>query len=210
MIRVLIADDHSLIREGLAKVLARQSDIRLVAEASNGTEAARKAGSDDVDVAILDFNMPGRSGLDALSHIRALRPKLPVIILSMMPERDLALRAFRGGADGFVSKDSAAEEIVEAVRTVASGAKYVSAAVAELLAVGIAAPESQQPHEALSNREFQIMRMIASGHGTRQIADELSLSVNTIATYRRRVLEKLGLKNDADIIRHAIQYRLID
>lgn len=210
MIRILIADDHSLIREGLAKVFSREADLELVAKVSNGSEAVNYVAAGAVDVAVLDFNMPGRSGLDTLSHIRAIRPKLPVIILSMMPEREIALRAFKAGADGFVSKESAAEEIVGAVRAVASGAKYVSSTVAELLAVGIAGPEAGATHEALSNREYQVMRLIATGKGTREISEELSLSVNTIATYRRRILEKLNLKGDAEIVRHALQHGLID
>lgn len=209
-IRLLVADDHSLIREGLTKVFSREADIEVTAQATNGSEAVSVATGGEIDVAILDFNMPGRNGLDALAHIRASHPKLPVIILSMMPEREIALRALKAGADGFVSKESAAEEIVGAVRTVSSGAKYVSPAVAELLAVGIASPSASTPHEALSNREFQVMRLIASGRGTRQIADELSLSVNTIATYRRRILEKLNLQNEADVVRYAVQHGLVD
>ena len=209
-IRLLVADDHSLIREGLAKVFSREADIEVTAQATNASEAVSIATGGDIDVAILDFNMPGRSGLDALAHIRASHPKLPVIILSMMPEREIALRALKAGADGFVSKESAAEEIVGAVRTVASGSKYVSATVAELLAVGITGPSVSTPHEALSNREFQVMRLIASGNGTRQIAEELSLSVNTIATYRRRILEKLSLQNEVDVVRYAVQHGLVD
>ena len=209
-IRLLVADDHSLIREGLAKVFSREADIEVTAQATNASEAVSIATGGDIDVAILDFNMPGRSGLDALAHIRASHPKLPVIILSMMPEREIALRALKAGADGFVSKESAAEEIVGAVRTVASGSKYVSATVAELLAVGITGPSVSTPHEAPSNREFQVMRLIASGNGTRQIAEELSLSVNTIATYRRRILEKLSLQNEVDVVRYAVQHGLVD
>lgn len=209
-IRLLVADDHSLIREGLAKVFSREADIEVTAQATNGSEAVSIATAGDIDVAILDFNMPGRSGLDALAHIRARQPKLPVIILSMMPEREIALRALKTGANGFVSKESAAEEIVGAVRTVANGAKYVSPTVAELLALDIAGPTVSTPHEALSNREFQVLRLIAGGRGTRQIAEELSLSVNTIATYRRRILEKLNLQNEADVVRYAVQNGLVD
>ena len=152
--------------------------------------------------------MPGRSGLDALPQIRAFKPRLPVLILSMMPERDVALRVFKAGAAGFVSKAAAADEIVAAVRLVASGRKYVSPEVAEQLATGIGEPQQALPHDALSDREFQIVGMIAAGKGTREIAEELSLSVNTIATYRRRILDKLALRSDVEITRYAIEHRI--
>ena len=141
MIRILIADDHALIREGLRKVFRREDDIEVVAEATDAGEAVARVREQDIDVAVLDFNMPGRSGLDALAQIRALKPRLPVLFLSMMPERDVAMRVFKAGAAGFVSKESAADEIVNAVRRVASGRKYVSPEVAEQLATGIGAPE---------------------------------------------------------------------
>lgn len=210
IIRLLIADDHALIREGLRKVFRRETDIEVVAEAKDAVEAVARVREHEVDVAILDFSMPGRSGLDALAQIHALKPGLPVLMLSMMPERDVVSRAFKAGAAGFVSKESAADEIVAAVRCVASGRKYVSPAAAEELAALVGAPSRAVPHETLSNREFQVMRLIAGGRGTRQIAEELSLSVNTIATYRRRILEKLGLRSDVDIARYALEHRLTD
>lgn len=210
MIRVMIADDHVLIREGLRKVFRRESDIEVVAEAANAAEAVNRARETELDVAILDFNMPGRTGLDALLQIRALKPQLPVLILSVMPERDIALRTFKAGAAGFISKDSLAEEIVKAVRCVATGRKYVSVAAAELLALGIGAPGESALHDTLSDREFQIMRLIAAGKSTRPIAEELALSVNTIATYRRRIFEKLGLRSDVEITRYVIENRLGD
>ncbi|MCP5260368.1 MAG: response regulator transcription factor [Rhodoferax sp.] len=206
MIRILIVDDHALIREGLRKVFRREDDIEVVAEAADAAQAVAQVRAHPVDVAVLDFNMPGRSGLDALPQIHACKPRLPVLILSMAPERDLALRVFKAGAAGFVSKADAADEIVAAVRLVATGRKYVSPAVAEQLATGIGVPEHALPHDALSDREFQIAGMIAAGKGTRAIADELSLSVNTIATYRRRILDKLGLRSDVEITRYAIEH----
>ncbi len=205
MIRLLIADDHALIREGLRKVFRREADIEIVAEARDAAEAVAATRALELDVAILDFSMPGRSGLEALTQIQALKPNLPVLMLSMMPERDVALRAFKAGAAGFVSKESAAEEIVAAVRQVAAGRKYVSPAAAEQLAQGFGAPAHAQPHDALSDREFQVLRLIARGRGTRAIAEELSLSVNTVATYRKRILDKLGLRSDVDIARYVIE-----
>lgn len=208
MIRILVADDHALIREGLRKVFRREQDMQVVAEAVDAAGAVAQVRAHAVDVAVLDFNMPGRDGLDAVQQMHAIRPGLPVLILSMMPERELAQRVFKAGAAGFVSKASAADEIVAAVRMVAAGRKYVSPAVAEQLASGIGAPAQALAHDALSDREFQVLRLIAAGKGTRQVAEELSLSVNTIATYRRRILDKLGLRSDVEIARYAIEHRL--
>jgi len=210
MIRVLIADDHALIREGLRKVFRRERDIEVIAEATNAADAVNHVREQPLDVAILDFSMPGRTGLDALRQIRELKPRLPVLILSVMPERDLALRVFKAGAAGFISKDSLADEIVSAVRCVAGGKKYVSMAAAEQLAAGIGAPADSARHDALSDREFQILRLIAAGKGTRPIAEELSLSINTIATYRRRIYAKLGLRSDVEITRYVIERQLGD
>lgn len=210
MIRVLVADDHSLIREGLAKVFGREPDIVVSAEACDAREAIDLALSQDIDVAILDVNMPGPSGLEALKRILDGKPGLPVLMLSMLPERDFAVRMLRAGAAGFVSKESAADDIVEAVRRAADGGRYVSRAATEHLAAELARPRGQVPHEMLSNREFQVLRMIASGQGTREIAESLELSVNTIATYRRRLLAKLALRSDVEVTRYALENRLLD
>lgn len=208
MIRVLIADDHALIREGLRKVFLREPDIEIAAEAVDAAGAVARVRTDRIDVAILDLNMPGRGGLGALEQIRAFNPRLPVLVLSMMPERDVALRVFKAGAAGFVSKESAAEEIVRAVRDAVAGRKYVSPKVAEQLALGLGSPAGALPHQALTNRELQVVRLIAGGKGTRAIAEELSLSVNTVSTYRRRIFEKLGVRSDVDIARYAIEHGL--
>ncbi|MGB5247440.1 MAG: response regulator transcription factor [Woeseia sp.] len=209
MIRVLIADDHALIREGLTKIFSREKDIEVVAEASDANEAIAWSRDNDCDVAVIDVNMPGPSGIDALQKILSHKPKLPVLMLSVLPERNFAVRMLRAGAAGFVSKESAAEEIVDAVRRAASGRKYVSPAAADSLAAELVRGESE-PHALLSNREFQIMRMIASGRGTRLIAEELHLSVNTIATYRRRILKKLDLGSDVELTRYALEHKLLD
>lgn len=209
MIKLIVADDHELIREGLRKVFSREKDMELIATAKDATEAASLCKKHDIDVAVVDFNMPGRSGLELITRIKSMKPKLPVLILSMMPERDVALRAFKVGAAGFLSKESAAEEIVAAIRLVVSGKKYISAAVAEQLATTIGMPENALAHDALSGRELQIVQFIAAGKRTREISEELSLSVNTIATYRRRIMEKLNLRSDVEITRYAIEHKLV-
>jgi DNA-binding NarL/FixJ family response regulator len=210
MIRVLIADDHALIREGLTKIFEREPDIAVVAEAKDANEAIAWSRANDYDVAIIDVNMPGPSGLDALQHILSDKPTLPVLMLSVLPERNFAVRMLRAGAAGFVSKESAADEIVEAVRRVASGRKYVSPTAADSLAMELARGSQAEPHTFLSNREFQVLRMIASGRGTRVMAEELKLSVNTIATYRRRILKKLELASDVELTRYALEHKLLD
>ncbi|MGB5346476.1 MAG: response regulator transcription factor [Woeseia sp.] len=210
MIRVLIADDHALIREGLTKIFGREPDIEVVAEAKDANEAIAWSRANDYDVAIIDVNMPGPSGLDALQHILSDKPTLPVLMLSVLPERNFAVRMLRAGAAGFVSKESAADEIVEAVRRVASGKKYVSPTAADSLAMELARGSQAEPHTFLSNREFQVLRMIASGRGTRVMAEELKLSVNTIATYRRRILKKLELASDVELTRYALEHKLLD
>lgn len=210
MIRILIADDHALIREGLTKIFDREPDIDVVAEAKDAHEAIAWSREHDCDVAIIDVNMPGPSGLDVLQIILKQKPALPVLMLSVLPERNFAVRMLRAGAAGFVSKESAAEEIVEAVRRVAGGNKYVSPTAADSLALELARGSEAEPHTFLSNREFQVLRMIASGRGTRLIAEELDLSVNTIATYRRRILKKLELASDVELTRYALEHKLLD
>jgi len=210
MIRVLIADDHALIREGLAKIFGLEPDILVVAAAADAREAVDYALAEQVDVVILDVNMPGPSGLEALKRILAEKPELPVLMLSMLPERDFAVRMLRAGAAGFISKESAIDEIVAAVRHVAQGGKYVSPRAAEHLAAELAKPGERAAHELLSNREFQVLRMIAAGQGTRQIAETLSLSVNTVATYRRRSLKKLGLRSDVEVTRYMLERGLLE
>ncbi len=210
MIRILIADDHALIREGLSKVFSREADFDVVAAAEDANQAIDWVRNNDLDVVILDVNMPGQSGIDALQRILELKPELPVLMLSMLPERNFAVRMLRAGAAGFVSKESAAEEIVEAVRRVAAGNKYVSPAAADHLAAELSKPDGAEPHSQLSNREFQVLRMIASGSNTREMSEDLNLSVNTIATYRRRILQKLGLRSDVDVTRFALEHKLLD
>jgi two-component system, NarL family, invasion response regulator UvrY len=210
MIKVLIADDHALIREGLRKVFSLEADIEVVAAAEDARQAIDWIRNNDVDVVVMDVNMPGMSGIDALDQILQMKPQLPVLMLSMLPEKNFAVRMLRAGAAGFVSKESAVDEIVGAVRRVAAGNKYVSPTAADHLATELSRPDAAAPHTQLSNREFQVLRMIASGSNTRQISEDLELSVNTIATYRRRILQKLELGSDVELTRFAIEHKLLD
>lgn len=209
MIRVLVADDHELIREGLRKIFSREPDIELVATVRNAAEAMAAVREFGPDVAVLDFSMPGRSGLETIAPLKALQPGLAVLILSFMPESDLAVRTLKAGGAGFISKDSAGNEIVTAVRRAAAGQKYISPATAEQLATAVTRPGDAHPHDSLSPRELQVLRQIAAGLSTRDIAAAMSLSVNTVATYRRRLREKLGVDSDVALARYALENRLV-
>ncbi|MEQ8208116.1 MAG: response regulator transcription factor [Woeseia sp.] len=210
MIRILIADDHALIREGLRKIFEQHDDMEVVGEAQNAEQAVSMTRDGNVDLALIDMNMPGVSGFEALQQIVKREPKIPVLVLSMLPESDYALRILKAGAAGFLSKSTPPDEIVAAVRQVAAGEKYVGAVAAERLASELSQPEDVTPHAQLSNREFQVLRMIASGKGTRLISEELKLSVNTVATYRRRILQKLQLSSDVEVAHFAVEHRLLD
>ncbi len=210
MIKVLIADDHAVVRQGLKQILTDTSDMQVVGEAATGAEALEKARTEECDVFVLDISMPGPSGLDILKEIRALRPNLPVLILSMYPEEQFAVRLLKAGASGYLNKESAPDELVKAVRKVVEGGKYVSPVLAEQLALEIGADSDKPLHENLSDREFQVMRMIAVGKTVTEIAEALSLSVKTVSTYRTRILEKMSLKTNAEVIRYAIQNQLIE
>jgi DNA-binding NarL/FixJ family response regulator len=205
MIRIVIADDHELIREGVKKILRGERDMRVVGEAANVGELLALVGQCEADVLVLDINLPGRSGLDALGELRGLQPGLSVVVLSMHPEDRFALRVLKAGAAAYVSKASAADELVAAVRKAASGGRYISPVVADLLA-----RELEAPHEKLSARESQILSLIGAGKSTQQIAAELSISVNTVNTHRARILEKLGMRANAELIRYAIEHGLTE
>lgn len=210
MIRIGIVDDHVLIREGVKKILQKTSDMEVIAETDNILQLFRLVPDSDLHVLVLDMSIPGHSGLDALAEVRKRCPQLPILVLSMHPEETFALRALKAGASGYITKSSAAEELVGAIRKVVSGARYISPAVAELLAAELRIPGGGRPHERLSNREFQIMRMIAAGRTVGQISMEISLSTNTINTYRARILEKMGMRTNAELIRYAVENHLID
>ena len=208
MIRVLIADDHAVVRQGLKQIIEDTPDMRLAGEAADGAEALAKARSEAWDVLVLDLTMPGRGGLDVLKELQAERPEQPVLILSMHAEEQFAVRLLKAGAAGFLNKETAPEELVQAIRKVVEGGKYVSPALAEQLAFEIDPASDRPRHENLSDREFQVLRLIAAGKSVKLIAEELSLSPKTISTYRARVLEKMNLASNADLIRYALQNQL--
>jgi DNA-binding NarL/FixJ family response regulator len=210
MIRVLIADDHAVVRQGLKQILGDTPDMVVAGEATNGQEALDKVRAEVWDVVVLDLSMPDRSGLDVLKQLRSERPNLPVLVLSMYAEDQYAMRVLKAGASGYLTKDSAAEELVKAVRKVVSGGRYVSPFLAEKLAFEIGRDLSKLPHETLSDREFQVLRLIAAGKSVKEIAAELYLSAKTVSTYRVRLLQKMNLTTNAELIHYAIQNRLID
>lgn len=210
MIRILVVDDHAIVREGLKQILGDVNDMSVRDEAGNGQEALSKIRDAEFDVVLLDISMPGRSGLEVLKEIKAERPKLPVLILSMHAEEQYAIRALRAGASGYVTKASAPDELIGAIRKVSCGRKYVSSSLAEKLALELDIDTKKPPHETLSDREYQVMLMLASGKSVKEIADELCLSVKTISTYRSRVMEKMGMKKNAELTLYAIQNHLVD
>ena len=207
MVRILIADDHPIYRRGLLQILTDVPDMFAVDEAGSGEEALGKVWDNNYDLVLLDISMPGRGGLDALKVLKSHRPKLPVLVISMHPEEHYAVRALRAGADGYVNKESAWYELVKAIQKVLEGGKYVSAVVAEKLAANMS--DADKPlQEILSDREYQVFQMLAAGKTVGVIADELSLSVKTISTHRVRILEKMKLKNNAELIHYAIVNKL--
>ncbi|MCX7717541.1 MAG: response regulator transcription factor [Candidatus Sumerlaeaceae bacterium] len=210
MIRVLIADDHPLIRRGLRDLLEAAERMQVVAEASNAAQAMELVRRDCPDIVIMDITMPGRTGLDALRDIKREFPQLPVLMLSIHPEDQYAIRAIKAGAAGYLTKESAPEELVNAIEKVIAGGRYVSAHVAECMAEELGGHAQRQPHELLSDREFEVLCLIAQGLSVTQIAERMSLSVKTVSTYRTRILEKTGLKSTADLIRYALKHHLAE
>jgi two-component system invasion response regulator UvrY len=209
MLRILIVDDHPIFRQGLKQIIRETPDLGLVDEAADGEEALAKARYGGYDVVLLDISMPRKNGLDVLGQLKHTLPGLPVLILSMHPEEQYAVRALREGASGYLTKESAPEELVTAIRRVSQGGKYVSASLAERLASMVQGGRTELPHELLSRREYQVMRLLASGETVSEVAKELVLSVKTVSTYRARVLRKLQLKNNAELIRYATVNQLV-
>ena len=209
MVRILVADDHAVVRNGLKQIVSDTSDMVIAAEASNGQEALNKALDDDYDVVLLDITMPDKSGLDILKEIKNQKPELPILILSIHPEEQYAVRALKAGAAGYLTKESASEELIRAMRRVSGGGKYVTSSLAEKLASVLKTSAEEPLHQALSDREYQILCMIASGKRVKQIANELFLSTKTISTYRSRILRKMNMNNNIELTRYAIQNQLV-
>lgn len=204
MIRILIVDDHNIVREGLKQILAETDDLVVTAEAGNGLEALDQVRRTVVDVVLMDVSMPGMDGLTAVKLLKEANPGLAVLILSMYPEEQYAVRCLRAGAAGYLTKESAGAELLTAIRKVAAGGRYVTQSLAERLVMALAG-DGQAPHEALSDREYQVLRLITAGRTVGEIAAELSLSVKTVSTYRTRILEKLGLHTTAELVRYGVQ-----
>ena len=209
-IRILIADDHPIVREGYKKILTSQPDMDVTGEAGNGQEVLDLIQKKDFELILLDISMPGRSGLEILKELRSRKPHLPVMILSIYPEEQYAVRAFRDGASGYLTKASTPKELISAIRKVSQGGRYVTEALAEKLTYFLHGDADKVPHEKLSDREYQVMLLIASGKTVTQIADELCLSVKTISTYRARILEKMNMKNNAQMTFYAVENHLLD
>ena len=211
MINVVVVDDHAVVREGLKRIIAEGgTGMTVSGEAADGFEAMQVLKSKPCDVVLLDITMPNKSGLDVLKELHSESPRLPVLVLSMHPEDQYAVRVLRAGAAGYVTKESAPAKLVQAIKKVVRGGKYVSPTLAEKLVFDLGAETDKAPHEILSDREYQVLCMIASGKTVTNIADELSLSVKTISTYRVRILEKLKMNNNAEITRYAIKEGLVD
>jgi two-component system invasion response regulator UvrY len=209
LIKVLIADDHAVVRRGLRQILEDEVDMEVAGEAQNAQEALDLVSKKKCDVLVLDIEMPGRSGFDVLIDLKKRRPKLPVLVLSIHPEEQFAVRVLRVGAMGYLSKESAPEELVKAIRRVHSGRKYLSASIADELASELDKGTAEALHSTLSNREFEVLLMIAAGKTVSQIAKELSLSVKTISTNRARILTKMRMKTNAELTRYAIENKLV-
>jgi two-component system invasion response regulator UvrY len=210
MIKILVADDHAVVREGLKQILSETPDMVVAAEASSAQEVLNKVWENNYDVVLLDISMPGRGGLDVLKELKDEKPKLPVLILSIYPEEQYAMRALKAGASGYLTKESAPDELIAAIKKISQGRKYVSASLAEKLAFEMEIGTEKPPHEMLSDREYQVMCMIAEGKTVKEVAGELSLSVKTISTYRSRILEKMRMKNNAELTHYAIKNHLVE
>lgn len=207
MIRVLLADDHNLVREGLKQLLAATADIRVEGEAADGDQALAKAKANAYDLAVLDMSMPGLSGIELIKRLRAEKPRLRLLVLSMHGEEQYAVRALKAGASGYLTKDSASAQLVGAIRKVAGGGMHISEAAAAQL-VRATATGDALPHSRLSNREFEVFRLLVTGESPTGIAARLHLSVKTVSTHKTRILEKMGMESTADLVRYAVENKL--
>jgi len=210
MIRIVVADDHTIVREGLKQLLSAASDLSVVGEAQNGHEVLARVRALDFDVLLLDMSMPGKSGIELIKQVRGEKPKLRILVLSMHEEEQYAVRAIKAGASGYLTKDSASMQLVSAIRKVAGGGAFITDSVAQQLALGAMPQTEGPPHSALSDREFQVFRELASGKGVTDIAAQLNLSVKTVSTHKARIMQKMNISNPAELIRYAIHHRLVD
>jgi two-component system invasion response regulator UvrY len=210
MIKILVADDHTIFREGLKRILAECADVIVADEASNGREVLDKIWKNEYDMVLLDISMPGITGLEALKQLKTDKPRLPVLVLSMHPEEQYAVRALRAGASGYLTKESAPDELITAIRKISQGRKYITSSLAERLAFEVEADSERPPHEILSDREYQVLRMIASGSTIKEIAKELSLSIKTVSTYRTRIMGKMKMKTNAELMHYALKHQILD
>jgi two-component system, NarL family, invasion response regulator UvrY len=210
MIKILIADDHRMFREGLKHILAEYPDLVVADEANNGQEVLDKIWKNNYDMVLLDITMPGMTGLEALKQLKNDKPKLPVLILSMHPEEQYAVRVLRAGASGYLTKESAPDELITAIRKISQGRKYITPSLAERLASEFEADSEKPLHDILSDREYQVLRMIAAGKTVKHIAKELSLSIKTVSTYRTRIMEKMKMKTNAEVMHYVIKHQLLD
>ncbi|MBK7993915.1 MAG: response regulator transcription factor [Blastocatellia bacterium] len=208
-IKILVVDDHSIVRQGLKQILADSQSLIVAGEASTGQEALQKIRSSNFDMVIMDISLPDRSGLDMLEQIKIIAPKLPVLILSMHAEEQYATRAFKSGASGYLTKESASEQLVIAINKVAQGGKYISPSLAEKLVFELVKDSEKALHESLSDRELQVLCLLASGKTLTDISQALHVSVKTVSTYRTRILEKMGMHNNAELIRYALENKLV-
>jgi DNA-binding NarL/FixJ family response regulator len=210
VIRIVLADDHTIVREGLKQLLQAADGLEIVGEARDGHEAMKAVRELDFDLLLLDMSMPGKSGIELIKQVRAEKPKLRILILSMHEERQYAIRAIRAGASGYLTKESASRQLVEAIRKVASGGAFISAEVAEQLALGAMPDAKGALHESLSDREFQVFRMLAEGKSVSDIAERLHLSVKTVSTHKANILQKMRMETVGDLIRYALAHRLVE
>jgi DNA-binding NarL/FixJ family response regulator len=210
MIRIAIADDHDIVRAGLKQIIADEEDMEVAGESNSGEKLLELIKKHDYDVVLLDLKMSGMNGIEAMKHIKAIKPSLPIIILSMHAEDQYAVRTIKAGASGYITKETAVENLISAIRRVAAGGKYISPTLAETLAESLAGGGSDLPHENLTDREFQVLCMIASGKTVSEIGAELFLSVKTISTYRQRILEKMNMKNNSEITHYVIKNNILD
>lgn len=210
MIRIVLADDHAIVREGLKRIVADVQDFQVAGEAADGTEVMRVVREVEFDVLVLDLSMPGRSGMELIKLVKAERPRLRILVLSMHQETQYAVRAIKSGASGYLTKESAPAQLEAAIRKIAGGGAYISAEVAEQLALGAMPGSAAVPHESLSDREFEVFRLLVAGEGVSDIAAKLNLSVKTVSTHKANLMQKLGLHNQTELVRYALKHGLAD